>query len=301
MFFFGWPPFPLLGLFTYLLNVTSYCNAWLLVCQDSAPKSSHWLVNSLKCHLTFSFSWSLLTLLKLFLLFESSILNFQPKHRKGASIASAPSSLRGRKRETQKPGDCTLRLEKKPWTILKILPRQNLQCREMEGLQATATPHSFVQSRQTLREDFLLSQPANDEHGLKVVEKGGDDSWGSFKMLGQANVPFFFVELHWQLGLAPKQRVSQSPPNGSGMPTLLDQVAQRFNLGRLQETRNGWIITSILLCRLPSGNRRKPICRYIFLFGTGRFPIAAFKDSRSSNVSTGEIPKEICQWHSEAW
>ena len=180
MFFVGWPPFPLLGLFTYLLNVTSYCNAWLLVCQDSAPKSSHWLVNSLKCHLTFSFSWSLLTLLKLFLLFESSILNFQPKHRKGASIASAPSSLRGRKRETQKPGDCTLRLEKKPWTILKILPKQNLQCREMEGLQATATPHSFVQSRQTLREDFLLSQPANDEHGLKVVEKGGDDSWGSF-------------------------------------------------------------------------------------------------------------------------
>lgn len=66
-------------------------------------------------------------------------------------------------------------LEKKPWTIwtiLKILPRQNLQCREMEGLQATATPHSFLQSRQTLREDFLLSQPANDEHGLKVVEKG---------------------------------------------------------------------------------------------------------------------------------
>lgn len=210
-----------------------------------------------------------------------------------------------------KTGDTkTRRLHIAPWektldySILKILPRQNLQCREMEGLQATATPHSFVQSRQTLREDFLLSQPANDEHGLKVVEKGGDDSWGSFKMLGQANVPFFFVELHWQLGLAPKQRESQSPPNGSGMPTLLDQVAQRFNLGRLQETRNGWIITSILLCRLPSGNRRKPICRYIFFFVWNRdrrFPIAAFKDSRSSNVSTGEIPKEICQWHSEAW
>lgn len=135
------------------------------------------------------------------------------------------------------------------------------------------------------------------------LKKGRDDSWGSFKILGHANVPFFFVELHWQLGPAPKQRVSQSPPNGSGMPTLLDQVAQRFNLGRLQETRNGWIITSILLCRLPSGNRRKPICRYIYiyLFGTGRFPIAAFKDPWSSNVSTGEIPKEICQWHSETW
>lgn len=215
MFFFGWPPFPLLGLFTYLLNVTSYCNAWLLVCQDSAPKGSHWLVNSLNCHLTFSFSWSLLTLLKLFLLFESSILNFQPKHRKGASIASAPSSLRGRKRETQKPGDCILLW---PWEkTLDYLDYSQNFTKTKSPMQRNGRTASNSDTT------FVCAESSNPARGFPFVPasewrtwpQGGWKGWGwflrQFQDVGPGQCPILLCWTSLAVGTS-SQATSKSIP-----------------------------------------------------------------------------------------
>ena len=185
------------------------------------PKSSHWLVNS-STPFDIFFLWSLITLLKLFLLFEAQSWTFNRKIEKEHQLPRlrhrCEDGKRERRHKNQEMHYCNIwfqralaSLRKKPWTILKFYQSKASNGEKWRDCKQPATTSVCVVKLCDVR--FW---------GFPFVAAGEWRTWPQGgKMLGHANVPLdvslmpvwkrvFFVPTSLAVGTS-SEATSKSP------------------------------------------------------------------------------------------